>query len=63
LELATMFAHCRLQPRHAQLALRSAMELHHKKNNHASAADFARRLLEFRPVAKVAQPVAFFNCA
>jgi len=55
LELAHYFAHCQMQPRHLQLALRNAMLINKKANNHASAAQYARRLLELNPETSVAQ--------
>jgi coatomer protein complex subunit alpha (xenin) len=57
LELAHYFAHCQMQPRHLQLALRNAMLINKKANNHASAANYARRLLELNPDPSVAQKV------
>lgn len=49
LELAAYFTHCQLDPAHLQLALRSAMTVHYKVKNYASASTFARRLLELNP--------------
>jgi coatomer protein complex subunit alpha (xenin) len=46
LELAAYFTHCNLQPSHVQLALRSAMGIFSKAGNHATAAVFARRLID-----------------
>ncbi|KAF7798456.1 hypothetical protein EIP86_009677 [Pleurotus ostreatoroseus] len=53
LELAAYFTHCQMQPPHIQLALRSAISLFAKANNHATAAKFARRLLELNPDPKI----------
>ncbi|KAK1920994.1 coatomer WD associated region-domain-containing protein [Papiliotrema laurentii] len=49
LELAAYFTHCKLQPAHIQLALRSAMNVFHKAGNPATAAVFARRLIDASP--------------
>lgn len=49
LELAAYFTHCALQPTHVQLALRSAMSVFSKSGNHATAAVFARRLIDASP--------------
>ncbi|CAG8443593.1 6189_t:CDS:10 [Acaulospora morrowiae] len=49
LELAAYFTHCRLQPAHLQLSLRSAMTLNFKAKNCLTASMFARRLLELAP--------------
>jgi len=46
IELAAYFTHCRLQPVHLQLAIRSAMLLAFKIKNYSSATTFANRLLE-----------------
>ncbi len=46
LELAAYFTHCKLQQTHIQLALRSAMGVFSKAGNHATAAVFARRLID-----------------
>ncbi|KAI9207062.1 coatomer WD associated region-domain-containing protein [Polychytrium aggregatum] len=54
-ELAAYFSHCQLQPAHLQLSLRSAMLLAFKIKNYATAAIFARRLLELGPVPTVGQ--------
>jgi len=53
LELAAYFAHCQLQPAHLQIALRSAIGVFAKANNHVTAAKFARRLLELNPDPKI----------
>ena len=57
LELAAYFTHCRMQPPHMQIALRSAMGTFSKANNHASAAKFARRLIELNPDPKIVAQV------
>ncbi|ORX38221.1 coatomer WD associated region-domain-containing protein [Kockovaella imperatae] len=49
LELAAYFTHCKLQQSHVQLALRSAMSVFSKAGNQATAAVFARRLIEANP--------------
>lgn len=49
LDLAAMFTHCKLTPSHVQLALRSAMRVFGKAGNHATAAIFARRLIDSKP--------------
>ena len=53
LELAAFFTHCQLQPPHLQIALRSAMQLFMKAGNAATAAKFARKLLDLNPDPKV----------
>ena len=53
-ELAAYFTHCNLQPVHLALSLRSAMAVFFKLKNFATAAGFARRLLELNPPAQVA---------
>ncbi|KAI0090328.1 coatomer subunit alpha-2 [Irpex rosettiformis] len=53
LELAAYFTHCQMQPPHVQIALRSAIGVFAKANNHATAAKFARRLLELNPDPKI----------
>lgn len=57
LELAAYFAHCQLQPQHQQIALRSAIRVFGKANNHATAAKLARRLLDLSPDPKIAASV------
>jgi coatomer subunit alpha len=59
LELAAYFAHCELQPPHMQIALRSAISVFSKANNHATAAKFARRLLELNPDPKIVAQVCY----
>lgn len=63
LELAAYFTHCKLQGAHLQIALRNAMMVFQKANNHATAARFASRLIELNPdpkvVAKVCQRLFF----
>ena len=58
LELAAYFTHCKLQPAHLQIALRSAIGVFAKANNHATAAKFARRLLELNPDPKIVAQVS-----
>ncbi|PPD99109.1 hypothetical protein GOBAR_DD03838 [Gossypium barbadense] len=48
-ELAAYFTHCNLQIPHLRLALRNAMTICFKAKNLATAANFARRLLETNP--------------
>lgn len=58
LELAAYFTHCQLQPPHMQIALRSAIGVFAKANNQASAARFAKRLLELKPDPKIVAQVS-----
>ena len=57
LELAAYFTHCNLLPQHRIIALRNGMQVAIKAKNTATAARFARRLVELNPdkgvVAKV----------
>ncbi|KAK9926266.1 hypothetical protein M0R45_023507 [Rubus argutus] len=48
-ELAAYFTHCNLQLPHLRLALLNAMTVCYKAKNLATAANFARRLLETNP--------------
>ncbi|XP_054777832.1 coatomer subunit alpha-2-like [Prosopis cineraria] len=48
-ELAAYFTHCNLQAPHLRLALLNAMSVCYKAKNLATAANFARRLLETNP--------------
>jgi len=62
LELAAYFTHCKLASAHVQLALRSAMGVLSKAGNHATAAVFARRLIDSNPsaptvITQVSHPV------
>ena len=57
LELAAYFTHCRMQPAHLQITLRSAIGVFAKANNHATAAKFARRLLDLNPDPKIVAQV------
>lgn len=57
LELAAYFTHCQLQAPHMQIALRSAIGVFAKANNHATAAKFARRLLDLNPDPKIVAQV------
>ena len=57
LELAAYFTHCRMQSAHLQIALRSAIGVFAKANNHATAAKFARRLLDLNPDPKIVAQV------
>lgn len=63
LELAAYFTHCNLQPAHIQLALRSAMRVFAKAGNHATAAVFARKLIDMKPAdSKVVSTVSTLSC-
>lgn len=53
-EMAAYFTHCRLQPTHQILTLRTALNLFFKLKNYKTAGSFARRLLELGPKADVA---------
>jgi len=53
LELAAYFTHCKLQPAHHTIALRNAMTVFSKAQNFATAAAFARKLVELNPAPKV----------
>lgn len=57
LELAVYFAHCKMQPQHLQIALRNAIVVFSKANNHATAAKLARRLIDLQPDAKIVAKV------
>ena len=57
LELAAYFTHCELQPPHLKLALRNAANVNTKAKNYATAAKFARRLLDLKPDAKIVAQV------
>ena len=57
LELAAYFTHCKMQPAHLQIALRSAIGVFAKANNHAASAKLARRLLDLNPGPKIAAQV------
>jgi len=48
-EMAAYFTHCKLQPVHLILTLRTALNLFFKLKNYKTAASFARRLLELGP--------------
>ena len=62
LELAAYCTHCEHQPSHTQLALRSAMGVFSKAGCHATAAIFARRLIDANPAdAKVLTQVSSFG--
>lgn len=53
-EMACYFTHCDLQPTHTMLTVRSALKILYKLQNFATAAMFARRLLELGPKPEVA---------
>ncbi|WAR05102.1 COPA-like protein, partial [Mya arenaria] len=52
--MAAYFTHCKLQPVHLILTLRTAMTLFFKLKNCKTAASFARRLLELGPKPEIA---------
>jgi len=52
-EMAAYFTHCRLQPTHQILTLRTALNLFFKLKNYKTAGSLARRLLELGPKAEV----------
>ncbi|XP_061380088.1 coatomer subunit alpha [Danaus plexippus] len=54
-EMAAYFTHCKLQPVHQILTLRTALNMFFKLKNYKTAASFARRLLELGPRPEVAQ--------
>lgn len=54
-ELAAYFTHCKLQPVHLILTLRTALNMFFKIKNYKTAASFARRLLELGPRPEVSQ--------
>ncbi|KAJ2941519.1 hypothetical protein O0L34_g14564 [Tuta absoluta] len=54
-EMAAYFTHCKLQPVHQILTLRTALNMFFKLRNYRTAASFARRLLELGPRPEVAQ--------
>ncbi|XP_055373966.1 coatomer subunit alpha [Condylostylus longicornis] len=54
-EMAAYFTHCKLQPVHQILTLRTALNMFFKLKNYKTAASFARRLLEMGPRPEVAQ--------
>ncbi|KAG8856653.1 hypothetical protein FRB91_000492 [Serendipita sp. 411] len=49
LELAAYFTHCKLLPQHARNAFRTGIQAASKAKNYATAARFARRLVELNP--------------
>ena len=59
LELAAYFTHCKLNTPHLQIALRSAIGVFAKANNHATSARLARRLIETKPDPKIVSQVSF----
>ncbi len=61
LELAAYFTHCQMQPPHLQIALRRAISEFAKANNHATAAKFARRLLDLNPDPKIVAQVRLYS--
>ncbi|VEN35072.1 unnamed protein product [Callosobruchus maculatus] len=54
-EMAAYFTHCKLQPIHQILTLRTALNMFFKLKNYKTAASFAKRLLELGPRPEVAQ--------
>jgi coatomer protein complex subunit alpha (xenin) len=53
LELAAYFAHCKMQPQHLRLVLRNTMRVFAAAKCHATAAKFARRLIDLKPDPKM----------
>ena len=53
-EMAAYFTHCKLQPQHQILTLRTAVNLFFKIKNFKTAASLSRRLLELGPKSEVA---------
>ena len=56
--MAAYFTHCKLQPVHLILTLRTAQTLFFKLKNHKTAASFARRLIELGPKPDIATTVS-----
>lgn len=56
-EMAAYFSHCKLQPIHQILTLRTALNMFFKLKNYKTAASFANRLLELGPRPEVSQQV------
>lgn len=56
-EMAAYFTHCKLQPVHQILTLRTALNMFFKLKNYKTAASFASRLLELGPRPEVALQV------
>lgn len=56
-EMAAYFTHCKLQPVHQILTLRTALNMFFKLKNYKTAASFASRLLELGPRPEVAMQV------
>ncbi|CAG9819218.1 unnamed protein product [Phaedon cochleariae] len=54
-EMAAYFTHCKLQPVHQILTLRTSLNMFFKLKNYRTAASFAKRLLELGPRPEVAQ--------
>ncbi|XP_060529873.1 coatomer subunit alpha [Cylas formicarius] len=54
-EMAAYFTHCKLQPIHQILTLRTALNMYFKLKNFKTAASFAKRLLDLGPRPEVAQ--------
>ena len=57
-QMAAYFTHCKLQPVHLILTLRTAQTLFFKLKNHKTAASFARRLIELGPKPDIATTVS-----
>ena len=53
-EMAAYFTHCKLQPQHQILTLRTALNLFFKIKNYKTASSFAQRLIELGPRPEVA---------
>ncbi|CAH0555045.1 unnamed protein product [Brassicogethes aeneus] len=54
-EMAAYFTHCKLQPIHQILTLRTALNMFFKVKNYKTASSLAKRLLELGPRPEVAQ--------
>lgn len=54
-EMAAYFTHCKLQPIHQILTLRTALNMFFKLKNFKTGASFAKRLLDLGPRPEVAQ--------
>lgn len=54
-EMAAYFTHCKLQPIHQILTLRTALNMFFRVKNYKTAASLAKRLLELGPRPEVAQ--------
>ena len=62
-ELAAYFTHCRLQPQHLILTLRQAMGTFSKAKNYATAATFAKRVMDQSTDEKVLSSVGHLSAS